>query len=171
MLVLSGNGHILVIVSNQKYITNQLSGFSYFCCRYSILQIMPLSTGIHFYFFIFIMFKLNIISVLFFYIQSYEMELCNFRFNFKRATKPVHDSGLEHLQLCKAKIIWVAIIPSSLFPKYHVNMAWSYFESTAPDFNDSTLSVRYQDLEAIYTLGRASKYILETHLLLLEGSK
>ena len=43
---------------------------------------------------------------------------------------------------------WVAIIPCSLFPKYYVNMAWSYFEITAPDFNNSSLSVRYQVLDA-----------------------
>ena len=44
-------------------------------------------------------------------------------------------------------LTWVVIIPCSLFPKYQVNIAWSYFEITAPDFNNSSLSDRYQDLD------------------------
>ena len=43
---------------------------------------------------------------------------------------------------------WVVIIPCSLFWKYHVNMAWSYFETTALDFNNSSPSVKYRDLDA-----------------------
>ena len=45
-------------------------------------------------------------------------------------------------------LTWVVIKPCSLFPKYYVNMAWSYFETTASDFNNSSLGVGYQDLDA-----------------------
>ena len=42
-----------------------------------------------------------------------------------------------------------SIISCSLFPKYYINIGWSYFEATTPDLINSSLNVKYQDLEAL----------------------
>ena len=62
--------------------------------------------------------------------------------------KPINNSGLRDLWPFKAKIVKMSrIIHCSLIPKYHVNIARSYFKATSPDIINSSLSVWYQDLE------------------------
>ena len=137
---------------------------------YSFKFLLP-STGIHLNFLLFILSTLDIIPVLL-YVQSYVLELCNFfRFNFKQATKPVHDSGREDLWPCKAKIIdmshnYIIQFVSKIPSKYGLIMFLKLLLriSIIPPWV-SGIKILMHQLNYIH-IWRASKYILEAHWLL-----